>query len=229
MKRSWFRRFKAREHAWRDYIGGDISTPEARKRARFHFNWLDHGILRVRWKNFHEIAPDVYRANQPSPERLAEFKAMGIKTILNLRGTSEHSHYLFEFEACSELGLTLINSRLYAANLASRDEILELIDHMGKIEKPFVMHCKSGSDRTGFAAILYLHLFCDIPLKQAMVQLHWRHFHLKNSKNGILDLFFDAYLRDSQKHKITLLDWISTQYDQAALQAEFATMRGKQA
>ncbi|NOX74461.1 MAG: dual specificity protein phosphatase family protein, partial [Alphaproteobacteria bacterium] len=165
--------------AWRDYIGTDISTPEARKRARFHFNWLDHGILRIWWKNFHKIAPDMYRANQPSPERLAQFKDMGIKTILNLRGTSEHSHYLFEREACETLGLTLIDQRLYAADLASRAEILALIDAMAKIEKPCVMHCKSGSDRTGFAAILYLHLFCDVPLAVAMKQLHWRHFHLR--------------------------------------------------
>ncbi|MFT5638816.1 MAG: protein tyrosine/serine phosphatase [Paracoccaceae bacterium] len=224
---TWFRRLKAREHAWRDYVGGDISTPEARKRALFHFNWLDHGILRIWWKNFHELAPGAYRANQPSPKRLAEFKAMGIKTILNLRGTSEHSQYLFEREACAKLGLTLIDSRIYASALASRTEILDLIDHMRDIEKPFVMHCKSGSDRTGFAAILYLHLLCDVPMAQAMKQLHWRHFHVKNSKNGILDLFFDAYLRDSQRSGMSLLDWISTEYDQAILQAEFAKLRGK--
>jgi protein tyrosine/serine phosphatase len=225
MSKSWFRRLKDREHAWRDYIGGDISTPEARKRARFHFNWLDHGILRIWWKNFHEIAPDIYRANQPSPERLAEFKAMGIKTILNLRGTSEHSHYLFEQEACAALRLTLIDQRLFAADLASRDEILALIDEMSRIEKPCVMHCKSGSDRTGFAAILYLHLFCDVPLAVAMKQLHWKHFHLRHSKNGILDLFFEAYLRDNEREEIGLLDWIKTRYDRAALRLEFAKSR----
>jgi protein tyrosine/serine phosphatase len=225
MKQSWFRRFKGREHAWRDYIGGDISTPEARKRARFHFNWLDHGILRIWWKNFHEIAPDVYRANQPSPERLAEFKAMGIRTILNLRGTSKHSHYLFEREACLGLGLTLIDRRLYAADLASRAEILALIDEMAEIEKPCVMHCKSGSDRTGFAAILYLNLFCDVPLEVAMKQLHWRHFHLRHSKNGILDLFFEAYIRDNERSSISLLDWIKTGYDREALRLEFHKSR----
>ncbi len=227
MKQSWFRRLKQREHAWRDAIGQDISTPEARKRALFHFNWVDHAVLRVWWKNFHEVAPDVYRANQPSPARLAEFKAMGIKTILNLRGTSPHSQYLFEREACTALGLTLVDHRLYASDLGSRKEILDLIEIMGSLEKPFVMHCKSGSDRTGFAAVLYLHLFCDMPVRQAMGQLHWRHLHLRRSKNGILDLFYEAYLEATQTHDISLIDWIRQEYDQAALQKRFQRMRGK--
>lgn len=227
MKPNWYKRLKAREYAWRDSISQDISTPRARKRAQFHFNWLDHAILRIWWKNFHQITPGVYRANQPSPQRLAEFKSMGIKSILNLRGTSPDSQYLFEQEACADLGLTLVDHRLYAASLASRQEILDLIDLMGGIKKPFVMHCKSGSDRTGFAAVIYLHLFCGQSVQQAMRQLHWRHLHLKNSKNGILDLFFDAYLEAAETNEVTLIDWIKTKYDPVGLTKRFAVMRGK--
>lgn len=226
MIRDWFKRLKAREHAWRDAIGTDISTPEARKRALFHFKYVDHAILRVWWHSFHEIAPGVFRANQPSPKRLAYYKQIGIKTILNLRGTSRHSHYLFEAETCATLGLELVDHRMYAADLASREEILGLIDLMGQIEKPYVIHCKSGSDRTGFAAVLYLHIYCGQTIKQAMKQLNWRHFHLKHSKNGILDMFFDAYVEQSAARDLSLVDWIAKEYDATALTNRFAEMRG---
>jgi len=227
MIRRLFNRLKTREtrlaaRAWRD-----ISTPEARKQARFHFNWIDHGILRIHWKNFHRIAPDVYRANQPSPKRLAEWQGQGIRSILNLRGESEYSPWLLEAEACKQLGLKLVDHRIYASALASREEILELIEIMRSIEKPFVMHCKSGSDRTGFAAVLYLHLFCDLPLAEAMRQLHWRHFHLRGSKNGILDLFFEAYQQDAATSGKSLIEWIRNDYDRDSLTAKFAIDRGR--
>lgn len=227
MKKSWFRRMKDREHAWRDDIGGDISTPEARKRARFHFNWVDHAILRKFWHNFYEIAPGVYRANQPSPERLAYYKSIGIKSILNLRGVGEHSNYLFEEEACENLGLNLTNRRIFAADLASRDEYLAMIDAMETIEKPVVIHCKSGSDRSGFAAILYLHFFCGVPLEKAMPQLSWKYYHLKRSKNGILDLFFDAYVEESAGRDISLIDWIKTEYEKERLVTRFESETGR--
>lgn len=227
MIRRLFNRLKARERAWRHGLGRDISTPEARKQAWFHFNWIDHGILRIHWKNFHEIAPGVYRANQPSPKRLAEWRDQGIRSILNLRGQSEYSPWLLEAEACKQLGLKLVDHRIYAAALASREEILELIELMRSIEKPFVMHCKSGSDRTGFAAVLYLHLFCDLPLAKAMRQLHWRHFHLRGSKNGILDLFFEAYLEQGAPRGQHLIDWIANDYDPQALGHRFAENRGR--
>jgi len=227
MTKSLFRRFKDIEHAWRDALGSDISTPDARRRARAHFNWVDHGILRVWWKNFHPVAEGVYRANQPSPERLAAFRDMGIKTVLNLRGTATHSHYLFEYEACASLGLTLIDRRLYAAALPEREELLDLLDIFKRMERPVVMHCKSGSDRTGFAAVIYLNVCCDVPVKQAMRHLNWRYLHVRRSKNGILDLFFETYLKANAKSGISLPDWINSGYNRAAIERAFERTRSR--
>ncbi len=121
MIRQFFATLKQRERAWRHSKGKDISTPEARQDATFHYRYIDHGILRVLWKNFHKVAEGVYRSNQPSAHRLAEFKAMGIKAVLNLRGPSLYSQYLLEKEACTDLGLTLIDHRMYGKSLAMRD------------------------------------------------------------------------------------------------------------
>lgn len=221
MLKTWWHRFKERERAWRNNMGVDISTPESRARAWRHYLWIDHGILRLWWTNFHEVGEGVYRANQPDPARLKAWKKRGIRTILNLRGIGEHSPYHFEVEACEKLGLTMIDHRLYAQDLASRDELLGLIEHFRTLQKPVVMHCKSGSDRAGFAAALFLHIIDKVPIEEAWKQLHWKHFHLKNSKNGILDLFFVAYLEDCKTDPIPLEKWISTVYDPESLRARF--------
>jgi len=220
MKALW-NRFKEWERAWRNNMGVDISTPESRARAWRHYLWIDHGVLRLWWTNFHQVGEGIYRANQPDAKRLAKWKKRGIKTILNLRGVGEYSPYHFEVEACEKLGLRLIDHRLYAQDLASREELLGLIAHFRSIEKPVVMHCKSGSDRAGFAAALYLHIIEDLPVEEAWKQLHWKHFHLKNSKNGILDLFFVAFLEAQKSGAIAMEDWISTRYDPDALRERF--------
>lgn len=214
-------RFKEFERGWRNRMGEDISTDKARKRAWRHYLFIDHGVLRVWWRNFHMIDQGVYRSNQPSPRRLKQFRDMGIKTIVNLRGVGEHSHYLFEKEACDKLGMTLVDHRLYASDLADRDEILSLIDLLRHTERPFVMHCKSGADRTGFAAVIYLMVIKNVPLDQALDQLHWRFIHFKRSKNGILDFFFEAYRRAAVGRELSLIDWISTEYDPESLKADY--------
>jgi len=222
---SLWAKFKTMERGWRNGMGEDISTSAARRRARRHYLFIDHGILRVLWRNYHRVDQGVYRSNQPSPRRLEHFRDEGIKTILNLRGVGEHSHYLFEHEACRRLGMTLIDHRLYASDLASAEELLALEKLFRQMEKPFVMHCKSGADRTGFAAALYLIMIRDVPVDQAVRQLHWRYVHFKHSKNGILDFFFAAYQRAARGRNMSLSDWIRTQYDPVALRAEYHSKR----
>ena len=213
---------RERIRQWRHDLGVDISTPQARRRAQLHFDWFDHGILRKWWKNFHKIDEGVYRSNQPSPQRLAEFRDMGIKTILNLRGSAQHSQYLFESEACAKLGLELIDFRLCASDPPSREELFQLFEIFRTMQRPVVMHCKSGADRTGFAAVLYLHVIKGVPLEQAMKQLHWRYVHFRRSKNGILDLFFEVFLEESAKSGITFQDWIRDSYNREALRQRFS-------
>ena len=214
----------------RETLGRDISTPAGRRRARLHFLWLDHGILRTVWKNFHQLDEGVYRSNQPSPRRLEQFRDMGIRTILNLRGESENSQYLFEAEACERLGLRLVNHRIYATDLAEPEEYLGLIDLLGRLEKPFVMHCKSGADRTGVAAVFYLHVIRGVPLAEAMKQFHWRYVHLRASRNGILDFMFETYRRQGEPRGRSLVEWLRHDYDPAALRQAFrAGRRGARA
>ena len=66
----------------------DLNNPADRKQAYRDLTWGDHGFLRLGFANHHDIGGGMYRENQPSPKRIETLAAMGIKTIVNLRGES---------------------------------------------------------------------------------------------------------------------------------------------
>ena len=137
-------------------FGTDISTPQKRRAAKWHFYLSDHGVLRGLWTNQFEIAPGVWRSNQPSPKRMETLAKIGITTILNLRGQDKFSFYLFEREAAEKLGIKMIDIKIYARSLVPRERFMELFEIFDQIEKPFLLHCKSGADRAGLASALWL-------------------------------------------------------------------------
>ena len=204
----------------------DLSTAAGRSRALWQFELADHAFLRRLWTNTSEIAPGVFRSNQPDPARIAALAAQGFATIVNLRGTRSTSFYLLEREACAAQGLTLIDHRLNSAVLPPRDELLELCNTFVSAAKPMLIHCKSGADRTGLAAAIYLILICDAPVDVALRQLHWRYLHFSKGPRGVLDHMIHSYAKAQAASGIGLRDWIATAYDPAALTAEFRAGRG---
>ncbi len=221
-----YERFETR---MRTPAGSDLSNPETRRTAFWHFQLMDHAFLRVLWTNLAEIAPDVWRSNQPSPKRLERYKQMGIKTVLSLRGDTSSSHYLFEKEACEKLGLTLHVATLFARKAPRRRNLLELLDMFETIERPFVMHCKSGADRAGLASALYLIHIEGQPVDVAAKQLSWRFYHLKNAPTGILDHMLDIYAEDTKLSPMPIREWIQTRYKARKLTASFERLRGRAA
>lgn len=216
-----------KEREYRLSFGDDLSTPEKRREAQRHFNWVDHGLLRTWWTNFAEVGKDVYRSNHPNPKRLAAYKKRGIKSVLNLRGTSVYSHYLFETEACKSLGLNLTDVHLSATALPSLRAIEELESHFRTLQKPFVMHCKSGADRAGFASALYLLLVENRPIEEAQAQLSFRFLHIKASEKGILDYCLEKYRKTNKASPIAFRDWLENMYDPDEILNEFLANRRK--
>ncbi len=202
-----------------------LASPAARRRALLDYHLVDHGILRTVWPNLHRVAPGVWRANQPSPARLARYRAMGIRAVLNLRGSKGLSHFALEREACARLGLTLVNLPLSAARPAARETLLALHEVFRTIPKPFVMHCKSGADRTGIAAALYLLMIEEAPLAEAARQLHWRFLHLARGEAGVLDHMLATYGRARAATGIGVLDWIRDGYDPEAILRDYHARR----
>ena len=219
----FFNYLHEKERKFSRSFGTDISTPQKRRAAKWHFYLSDHGFLRGLWTNQFEIAPGVWRSNQPSPKRMESLAKMGIKTILNLRGQDKFSFYLFEREAAEKLGIQMIDIKIYARSLVPRDRFMELFDIFDTLEKPFLLHCKSGADRAGLASALWLLDKEGASLEQAQKMLSFKYVHLKNTKTGVLDHLLDIYAQDAD---MPIRQWFATKYDPVEITASFHAKMG---
>ncbi len=200
----------------------DLNNPRDRKQARRDLVWGDHGFLRTRFPNRHDLGGGMYRENQPSPERIAVLADEGIKTILNLRGPSPKGFYLLECEACETHNIELIDFRVYSRDVHTVEKIRGARDLFERIEYPAVMHCKSGADRTGFMGVLYRHFHMGDTIAQALAsELTLKKLHVKQGKTGMLDFFFDDYLKYAEGNDITFMEWVETVYDPVDVKARF--------
>ncbi len=198
-------------------IRSEVELKRALKYARF----ADHAILRDIWTNFYMVSKDVYRSNHPTPKQLNRIKDMGVKSILSLRSEDFYGSQTERY-VCDQLGLRLEFCPMTASRAPTVSELQNLLEAFDTLPRPFLIHCKSGADRSGLAAALYQidHDGIDPKIaKKKMLSLRFIHFGF--NKKGILRAFIDAYDTARQETGITLRDWISTKYDPENLQRDF--------
>ena len=198
---------------------------ERRQRLSAFFDmWLvDHGFIRDIYCNIHPVADGVWRSAQPAPHHLRRAKRKGIRTVLNLRGRRDTcGSYILERDACQELGLALVDFPIRSRGLLERETLLAAAQVFNDIEYPVLMHCKSGADRAGFMAALFLFLYRGVPLRQAMkTHLSLLYGHVRQAKTGVIDFFFERFLETAGDSPQAFLDWVATAYDRPSLEAEF--------
>lgn len=200
----------------------DLSTPRGRRAAYLDYLWNDHAYLRLGFSNAHWISDELVRTNQPWPHQLAEWKARGIKTVINLRGGFDASFHALEKDACQRLGLTLVDFTITSRECPSVARVLGAKELFQSIEYPALMHCKSGADRAGIMSVFYMHFRQGKTIREAMDQLHLRYLHVKQGKTGVLDYTFERYLLEGEPKGMSFLDWVqSPLYDPAAIKADF--------
>lgn len=205
----------------------DLTSLTGRIRAWLHFYLKDHHLLRMAWWNLAQIAPGVWRSNQPSPWRLRRMRARGVTTVVSLRGASRRSFNLFEERACVDLGLDFVRlTGVMARGPVPAADMLAIVDGLAAIPGPKLFHCKSGADRTGLIAALYLILIEDVDVAKATrTQLGRRWVHFPRTRAGVLDHIFRVYLRDAAPAGQGFRDWLETVYDPAEVQADFNDWR----
>jgi protein tyrosine/serine phosphatase len=109
--------------------------------------------------NFHPVMEgEAYRSAQPDAEDLRAWVAeTGIRSVVNLRGRHEGTPwYDAEMVASDALGLKHYDFGMSASKGLDRAGAAALIALLRDAPKPVLIHCMSGSDRTGLASALYL-------------------------------------------------------------------------
>ncbi|MEM1275514.1 MAG: sulfur transferase domain-containing protein [Pseudomonadota bacterium] len=181
---------------------------------------IDHAFVRLVYLNRHQITPRAWRAAQPVPHQIRAMARDGIRTIVSLRGGQTFGSLPLEKEAIAAAGMKYDRFVLRSRSLPEPEDIKALKSFLDGLEYPVLFHCKSGADRAGFMATLYLVLQEDVPVREAMEQLSPQYGHVKQGKTGVLDAFFEAYLLETNG-EVSLMEWVETSYDRDKVQREF--------
>lgn len=212
------------------FLPEEFADPAHRRRAERSLMVDDHGHLRRFYDNSHRLSDEMWRSYQPSPAHVARWADRGVRTIINLRGLRndprQPGYWHLEREAAERAGITLIDHRAYSREAPRPDFVTGLADLFETVAYPAMMHCKSGADRAGLGAALYLFLRAGRPLDEALGQLSLRYGHVRAGKTGVLDAFFDAYRAAARAEGAAetpghFLSWVRNDYDRDAVQAGF--------
>jgi protein tyrosine phosphatase (PTP) superfamily phosphohydrolase (DUF442 family) len=198
-----------------------ITDGWARLRAWWDMLVVDHGFVRIIYPNEHKVDDQLWRSAQPNPSDIEHFARQGVRTVVNLRGGREHGAWPLQKEACEAHGLALEEITLRSREAPDREMLLSLPAFFAGLRYPALAHCKSGADRAGLFAALYLLVHLGASAAEAKQQLSWRYGHARMAPTGVLDVFLETYEREGEARGIGFIDWVRDHYDPAAVKAAF--------
>lgn len=207
----------ARIARWDRPIGGRLD----RAGAWVNMLFVDHGLLRLFYPNRERVTADLWRSSQPSPGQIAHFARAGGRSVVNLRGGREYGSWPLEREACDRHGLVLADFVLRSREPPARETVLAMAEFLAGLPSPLLVHCKSGADRAGLFAALYLIIREGASVATARRQLGLRYGHFRHAKTGILDAFLDTFEREGEARGLSLGRWARDVYDPDALGRAF--------
>jgi protein tyrosine/serine phosphatase len=189
-----------------------------RAKAWLNMLFADHGLFRLAYLNAHPVGSGrLWRSAQPTPRQLARFHRAGIRSVICLRGQREYGSWPLERDTCRDLGIELHDVTVRSREAPQVETVLELKRLFETIRYPALIHCKSGADRAGLAAALYLIFQEKRAVPEAARQLSLRYGHMRSAKTGILYRFLCAYADYAAKTPISFEDWVAEIYDPQAL------------
>lgn len=160
----------------------------------------------------------IYRCAQLSGDDLDKYiKEKDIKTILNLRGKMESTDwYKREKEIALKNNLKLYNVDIKPNKLPRIDKIMSVLDILLTAQRPLLIHCRRGVDRSGLVSAIALSIEEDPPLHVIKKQFSLRYGVLPFYKSVGPHVFeqYEMWLeKTKRKHsKRTLLYWIKNEY-----------------
>jgi tyrosine-protein phosphatase SIW14 len=103
-------------------------------------------------KNFGKVNDGYFRGSQPREQQMRELRAMGVKTVIDLRRDKEP----LAAEWASKAGLRYVNIPMRASKAATDEQaayFLSLVNDPAN--GPVYVHCKGGKHRTGALTAAY--------------------------------------------------------------------------
>ncbi len=174
------------------------------------FNFLYRGNFAV------VVEGQLYRSAQPRGGLDGWIGTHRIASILNLRGVSKD--YPAEIETAQKRGVDVYDLPMRATQRPTRNDLLTILDFFEACRYPLLIHCKSGSDRTGMAVGLYLLMKGGKSPEAAEEAFTAYHGHVALGGTEHLHAPFREYAAWLRSQHLThdperFRSWVATQYD----------------
>lgn len=115
--------------------------------------------------NFYPVSEGVFRSGQPSADNMQFLESSGFKSVLNLRQ--------FHTDSSEAQGTQLQISRVpMDAAKINDDNIVKALKILKDAEKPVLIHCWHGSDRTGAVVAMYRLVFENAQKEDVIAELN---------------------------------------------------------
>ena len=116
-------------------------------------------------KNCFQVTTNLYRGAQPTAKGMAQLKAMGIKTVINLRAW--HS----DKDKVAGTGLKSVRFETEPWHGDEEDVVRFLKAVTDTNNLPAFVHCKRGADRTGMMCAMYRVVVCGWTKPAAIAEM----------------------------------------------------------
>lgn len=117
-----------------------------------------------RFKRLYQLNDSVYRSEQPSKKGFKELEMLDIKTTITFRRNKNDER------KARGTSLQLVHIPLKTAKLTEAD-LVTALKAIHTAQKPVLVHCWHGSDRTGAIMAAYRVVFENWPKEKAILEL----------------------------------------------------------
>lgn len=171
-------------------------------------------------ENFGVVRPgELYRSGQMSGRSVAaRIREHRVRTVLNLRGSHpESAWYRDERAATLDAGATQVDIPLSSCEWMSRAQARAVLEVLETAERPILVHCFHGSERTGMVAAFAELLRPGSTLADAEEQFTLRHLYLGFGDGVVTRRHLEAYQTWLRDRKLThdpshFRRWIAFEY-----------------
>ena len=155
-------------------------------------NWAV-SVARPGLPNCFQLTTNFYRGAQPTKQGITALKAMGIKTVLNLR--------TFHSDADKLSGTSLKQERLkmepWHASDAEVVHFLKIVTDTNNL--PVFVHCERGADRTGTMCALYRIACCGWSKSEAIREMKEGGFGFNPTWQNLVNYLEHADIEDLKR------------------------------
>ena len=145
-------------------FGGTTNQPDAQTPQKHLPQWASE-VKRPGLPNLYQVTTNLYRGAQPTARGMEQLKAMGIKTVINLR--TFHS----DKDKVAGTGLKSVRFESEPWHSEQEDVVRFLIVVTDTNNLPAFVHCQRGADRTGMMCAMYRITVCGWTKPQAIAEM----------------------------------------------------------